>query len=81
MENKPWTKPATLFMIESFRIEDIKNDGYYHKKNMWKSIAAMMRQQNYDFSEKQCCDKMKALKKRYRVVKDNNRRSGAAKAS
>ena len=56
-------------------------DGAVRNQSIYKKIAKGMRNQGYDRDWKQCRDKIKNLKTKYREVKDNNGETGRQRIS
>lgn len=48
------------------------------QKTIWKRICENINEVGYNVIPDQCCSKWKSLKRKYKQIKDNNNRSGAA---
>lgn len=46
-------------------------------KTIWKSVATAINKKGYNLNAEHCNNKWKNLKKRYKAMKDNKKRSGA----
>ena len=75
---KPWTDNEVKALIGLWGESDVQEelDGAVRNKVVYEEIAKKMRQQGYNRDWGQCRNKIKNLKKEYRVVKDNNKETG-----
>lgn len=48
-------------------------------KIVWKSVVSVFNNKSYNVNAEHCNNKWKNLKKRYKAMKDNNKKSGAAR--
>ena len=80
---KTWSDAETAKLIEAWSEKTIQSHLLGAKRNAkaFEKIVQVLAAHNYERTAKQCRDKMKSLKKRYKDVIDKNRKSGAGNES
>ncbi|XP_045107560.1 trihelix transcription factor ASIL2-like [Portunus trituberculatus] len=72
-----WPAAATLLLIDSFRKhQDDFNHPNKKKNAIWKDVAKEMQGEGYAVDAAQCDNKMRSLKKRYKLIKDKASKTG-----
>ncbi|CAL1678838.1 unnamed protein product [Lasius platythorax] len=75
-----WTKQATkLFLQAYFEKKEQFRDPKIRKKSLWTEICNIMSEQGYNVNEDAVDRKMRNMKKSYRTIKDNNKKSSTGR--
>ncbi|XP_018307723.1 uncharacterized protein [Mycetomoellerius zeteki] len=75
-----WTKQATkLFLQVYFERKEQFRDPKVQKKSLWTQICNIMSNEGYNVDEDTLDRKMRNLKKTYRTIKDNNKKSSTGR--
>ncbi|XP_045105105.1 uncharacterized protein LOC123500452 [Portunus trituberculatus] len=72
-----WPINAVLLLIAT--VGDFKQEfakGTRRKVEVWRDVALTMRQEGYPVNGEHCDKKMRSLKQRYKIIKDNSKLSG-----
>lgn len=80
---KTWSDGKTAILVEAWSEDTIQKLLLGSKRNSkaFQKIAEVLADHNYKRIVKQCQDKIKSLKKRYKDVIDKSRKSGAGNES
>ena len=80
---KTWSDAETAKLIEAWSEKTIQSHLLGSKRNAkaFEKIVEVLSAHNYERTAKQCRDKIKSLKKRYKDVIDKNRKSGEGNES
>ena len=73
-----WSDPEIKALLEIWGEENIQEelDGAVRNKTVFTKISEKMEEQGHERDWQQCKTKIKALKKKYREVKDHNEETG-----
>ncbi|KAL0149633.1 hypothetical protein M9458_055160 [Cirrhinus mrigala] len=73
-----WSAPEIAYLLTLWGEESVQDKikGSYRNKSVFEDISAAMAEKGYRRSWLQCQRKVKALKSKYKEVKDHNSKSG-----
>lgn len=72
-----WSDQAVLLFLEIYRNKEPEfNSGLKRHNKIWLDIANEMKEAKYDVTATQCQNKMSGLRRTYKNISDNNKKSG-----
>lgn len=73
-----WPHEAILLLIEEYKLKQTDfTSGKSSQRKIWASIAEEMKKHGHDVTGPQCLSKFSGLKRTYKSIKDNNKKSGS----
>ncbi|XP_029661940.1 uncharacterized protein LOC115234762 isoform X2 [Formica exsecta] len=79
-----WPDKAVYLLIEIYREKEEEfTNGFKRSNKIWAEIAAQMNEANpaYELTAQQCTSKMSGLKRTYKNIVDQNKKSGNSRNS
>lgn len=77
-----WTDAGVLLLLDLYKSrEDAFSNGKKRHNKIWTEIAEAMKLHNYNVTGTQCSMKVAGLKRTYKQIKDNNKKSGNGRST
>ncbi|XP_023229259.1 uncharacterized protein LOC111629583 [Centruroides sculpturatus] len=75
-----WNDETTHLLLNQYKInESMFSSPYLKNKQVWEKIANSFKSYGYSATALQCKNKFKSLKNNYKIIKDNNNKSGSSR--
>ncbi|XP_023225690.1 zinc finger and SCAN domain-containing protein 29-like, partial [Centruroides sculpturatus] len=75
-----WSDETTRLLLNQYKMnESMFSSPHLKKKQVWEKIANSFKSYGYSVTPLQCENKFKSLKNNYKIIKDNNNKSGSSR--